>query len=253
MKRYIVAAGVAVLGVAGFAQAGSPFWINEIRVDQGGSDTDEYFEIQGTPGASLDGLWYIVIGDHSSDQGAGGNGSRSGQVEYALNLTGSSIPADGFFLAATSSFGTVLSGSVDLTASLIFENSDNVTHMLVRDFTGAQGDALDSGTPDGVIDVTPWSAVIDSISLIENFNPPATNQDEFDYSGQFGPGVGPDGNFVPGHVYRTNDGGSAWGVGLFDTVIGPGPNDTPGYSNVPTPGALALLGVAGLAGTRRRR
>ncbi|MCB9848990.1 MAG: hypothetical protein H6814_11315 [Phycisphaeraceae bacterium] len=249
MKRYIVAAGIATLGLAGMAHANG-IEINELRIDQTGTDTDEYFELTGTPGASLDGLWYIVIGDHGSDQGAGGPGSRSGQVEYALNLTGSTIPADGFFLCATSTFGTVLSGSVDLTAGLIFENSDNVTHMLVSGFTGAQGDALDLGTPDGIIDVTPWSSVLDSISLIENFNPPATNADEFDYSGQFGPGIGPDGAFVPGHVYRSNDGKSSWAIGAFEAVGG---QDTPGVSNVPTPGAVALLGLAGVAGIRRRR
>ncbi|MCB9848989.1 MAG: hypothetical protein H6814_11310 [Phycisphaeraceae bacterium] len=250
MKRYIVAAGIAALGFAGMAHANG-IQINEIRIDQTGSDTDEYFELVGTPGASLDGLWYIVIGDHSADQGAGGPGSRSGQVEYALNLTGSTIPADGFFLAASNTFGTALTGSVDLNVgTFAFENSDNVTHMLVSGFTGAQGDALDLGTPDGIIDVTPWSSVLDSISLIENFNPPATNADEFDYSGQFGPGIGPDGAFVPGHVYRSNDGKSPWAIGPFDIAVGV---DTPGTSNVPTPGAFALLGVAGVAGLRRRR
>jgi hypothetical protein len=257
MKRYLVAAGIAALGFAGLAQAGQPITINEVRIDQGGSDADEYFELNGAPGASLDGLWYIVIGDHGSTQGAGGNGSRSGAVEYALNLTGSTIPADGFFLAASNTFGAgAISGSVDLNVgTFAFENSDNVTHMLVRDFTGAQGDALDSGTPDGVIDVTPWSAVLDSISLVENAGPPGTNADEFDYTGQFGPGIGPDGNFVPGHIYRSNDGNSAWAIGLFsiDGGNGAGPLDSPGVSNVPTPGALALLGVAGVAGLRRRR
>ena len=37
--------------------------INEIRIDQPGTDNDEYFELLGEPNASLDGLTYIVIGD----------------------------------------------------------------------------------------------------------------------------------------------------------------------------------------------
>ena len=44
-------------------------FISEIRIDQSGADTDEYFELAGTPGASLDGLTYLVIGD-----GSGGSG-----------------------------------------------------------------------------------------------------------------------------------------------------------------------------------
>ena len=37
--------------------------INEIRVDQAGTDNDEYFELLGMPGESLDGLTYITTGD----------------------------------------------------------------------------------------------------------------------------------------------------------------------------------------------
>lgn len=260
MKRYIVAASVAALGIAGFAQGAR---INEVRIDQQGGDTDEYFELSGTPFESLDGLWYIVIGDHSSAQGNPDPGSRSGNVEFAINLTGSTIPADGFFLAASTTFGATLSGSVDLPVTFAFpnsfENGDNVTHMLVRDFSGLIGDALEIGQPDGTIDITPWSAVIDSISFIEKLTPDFES-DEFNYAGQFGPGIGPDGTFVPAHIYRSNDGSSPWAIGLFgdgtassNPTNGNGPFDSPGTSNIPTPGAFALLGLAGLAGTRRRR
>ena len=257
MKRYIVAAGIAAFGFAGLAQAGAPIRINEVRIDDGGSDDSEYFEISGTPGASLDGLFYVVIGDHSADQGAGGIGSRSGQVEKVIDLTGQTIPADGYFLAVTDAWGA-LSGDVDMVAGAanLFENGDNVTHMIVSGFTGAQGDALDLGTPDGVIDVTPWTSVLDSVSLIEKLVPDF-NSDEWNYAGDAGlgspAGIGPDGTFVPAHIYRTNDGDSAWAIGDFGNVNGAGPADSPGSSNVPTPGALALLGLAGVAGTRRRR
>ena len=33
--------------------------ISEIRIAQPGQDTDEYFELRGPPGASLDGVTYI--------------------------------------------------------------------------------------------------------------------------------------------------------------------------------------------------
>ena len=40
--------------------------INEVRIDQSGSDADEYFELAGPAGQSLTGLSYIVLGDSSA-------------------------------------------------------------------------------------------------------------------------------------------------------------------------------------------
>ena len=124
------------LCLTSFAAAQDPV-INEIRIDQPSSDDDEYFELAGVPSSSLDGLFYIVIGD-----GSGG----SGVVENVTDLAGSAMASSGYFVAAESSF-TI--GTADLVTSLNFENSDNVTHMLVRDFTGASGDDLDTDD-DGV-------------------------------------------------------------------------------------------------------
>ncbi|MHC4067821.1 MAG: hypothetical protein ACYSUI_25410, partial [Planctomycetota bacterium] len=67
--------------------------INEIRIDHFGADVDEYFELTGPASESLEGLTYVVIGD-ASGSGAGGG------IDAAVDLSGLSIPADGFFLAA---------------------------------------------------------------------------------------------------------------------------------------------------------
>jgi predicted extracellular nuclease len=180
--------------------------INEVRIDQPGTDVDEYFELAGPAGASLDGLTYLVIGD-----GTGG----SGVVEEVTDLSGSALAADGLFVAAESTFTL---GTADLVTDLNFENSDNVTHLLVRDFAGSNGDDLDTDD-DGVLDVTPWSEVVDLVALVEEENPPSST--EFHYGP---PSVGPDGSFVPGHVYWCEFG---WQIGAFG-----GGNDTPGDPNV---------------------
>ena len=44
--------------------------INEVRIDQSGSDADEYFELAGPAGQSLTGLSYIVLGDSSAGSGS---------------------------------------------------------------------------------------------------------------------------------------------------------------------------------------
>lgn len=187
--------------------------INEIRIDQGGGDSDEYVEISGPAGASLDGLSYVVIGD-----GTGG----SGVVEEVVDLSGATIGPDGNFLVASGDFRIGV-GEVDLVADLNFENSDNVTHLLVADFTGAPGDDLDTDD-DGTFDTVPWSEVVDGVALVESFGSGDAIYSETT--------VGPDGSFVPGHVYRSPDGGGAFQVGPFNPA---GLVDTPGFENDAAP------------------
>lgn len=187
------------------AQTSPSVTINEIRIDQPSTDNDEYFELFGVAGTSLNNLTYLVIGD-----GAGG----SGTIEAVASLAGQTIPASGFFVAAESSF-TI--GTADFTTNLNFENSDNVTHLLVANFTGTNGDDLDTND-DGTLDSTPWGSILDSVGLVEN------NTGELLYSDTL---VGPDGTFVPVHVYRCPDGSGNFEIGDFELGI----NDTPNGAN----------------------
>ena len=141
----------------------APPRINEIRIDQPGTDNDEYFELAGDAGTDLTGLSYLVIGD-----GIGG----AGVIEAVVDLGGTAIPASGFFVAAE---GTFSLGVADLTTSLNFENSDNVTHLVVDGFVGAAGDDLDTDD-DGILDSTPWSSVIDCVALVETPGPRPTGR-----------------------------------------------------------------------------
>ena len=62
--------------------------------------------------------------------------------------------------------------------------------------------------------------------------------------------VGPDGTFLPAGFYRVGDGSSNIAFLEFDQTPA---SATAGYANLPAPGALALLGLGGLATARRRR
>lgn len=219
-----------------FASSASAISINEIRIDQNGTNNDEYFELAGMPSESLGDLTYLVIGDVLGSNGP----AYSGSIECVVSLSGLSIPSDGYFLAAKSTFS--LGGSVDLTTSLNFENSDNVSHFLVKDFTGALGDDLDTDN-DGTLDVTPWSQVVDSIALVENTTIPLVLQEWW-----YGPTVGPDGANVPYHVYRQPNGSGSWQIGIANPT---GPLDTPGTANLPEPITLALFVIGGLMLRRR--
>jgi predicted extracellular nuclease len=196
--------------------AGSGITINEIRVDQPGTDNDEYFELAGEAGTSLDGLTYLVIGD-----GAAG----SGVIEEVTDLSGHSLDGSGFFVAADATLGI---GSADLTTDLNFENSDNVTHLLVDGFSGADEDDLDTDD-DGTLDSTPWTSVVDSVALIIS----AVSGDRV-----YSPVVlGPDGSFAPGYVYDCASDG--WQIGAFEIT-----DDTPGEINVcdaPPPAPIEVM------------
>ncbi|MDE0960873.1 MAG: hypothetical protein OSB09_08840, partial [Planctomycetota bacterium] len=188
-----------------------PPTIHEIRTDQPGGDNDEYFELAGFAQA-LDGLSYIVIGD-----GTGG----SGTIESVTDLTGQAMGGSGFWVAGESSMTLA---TPDMVTTLGFENSDNTTHLLVRDFTGASGDDLDTDD-DGVLDVEPWSEVVDGVALLENEIDPVTGNTsggELVYSSTT---AGPDGPFAPGHVEICN---GEWNVADFDPAAG---TDTPGAAN----------------------
>ncbi len=216
--------GLLGLGLGASAQA---ILINEIRIDQPGPDRDEYFELAGIAGESLDGLSYLVLGDSRK----GG----SGVIESVTSLNGLQLSASGYFLAAESSFS--LAPSVDLITSLQFENSDNVTHLLVRDFTARNGDDLDSND-DGLLDITPWTEILDSIALVESF----TRGEKIYSTTTIGSGNGN----VPAHVFREPSQRRTWQIGGAAIT-----DDTPGRANgvtaVPAPGTLALLAMGLLA------
>ena len=188
------------------AGAGIPpvITLTEIRIDQPGSDDDEYLEICGPPGSSLNNLTLIVLGDNN------------GEVENATSLAGQVIPTDGCLLVAESSFSM---GTPDFIASLNFENSDNLTFLLVENFTGMVGDDLDADD-DGVLDTpVPWTSIISEVALVET-----PGSGDAIYSSIT---VGPDGLFVPGHVALIN---GVWQIGTFDPAD-PNSIATPGSIN----------------------
>lgn len=243
-----------------------PVWakavqINEIRIDEPGTgDVNEYVELIGSPGESLDNVWYLVLGDHSSAGNPNANTDpnyRTGTVEYAINLTGFTIPNDGLFLIARSNlqidlFGLAPSDIDYLVDSIIFENSDNVTHLLVKGYTGTEVttpadqwgtlgvdiDPMDDGV---VVTPLPWAQTLDAIGLIEIPNEAVPGPEEFVYGELLGfQDIGPDRTFTPGHVFRgAND--SIWNIGQFTLIASSGTaldansKDTPGKPNNNSP------------------
>lgn len=214
--------------------------ITELRVDQQGSDTDEYFEIAGTPGMALTDWWFVAIGDSGTDPG--------GVVEMAVNLGKYALGSNGYFVGHEVTFGTAVFEdrmlSVDPAAahavigsgdSLNFENSDSVTYLLVRSFSGNVGLDLDPGN-DGTLDITPWAELADSVAFMRsNSTDPVyspVHVGPVDLSATGG---------MPPHAWWN---GTTWQVGAYASWQ----FDTPGTGPaVPAPAAApAVLAAAGL-------
>ncbi|MCE9620085.1 MAG: hypothetical protein K8R92_09245 [Planctomycetes bacterium] len=210
--------------------------LNEVRIDQQGTDNDEYAELSGEPGADLSSLTYLVIGDGTASL-------KSGVVECIIPLTGQTMPANGLFLITLKNTGGQdgiafgKAGNLQ-TDKLIFENNDNVTHIIVRNYTGnvAVGQDLDTND-DGVLDVTPWTAVVDGVAVCKTdaAAPPVSTTEEWWYT----PVVEAGGNVLrskadginpAAHVYRCSPQGS-WKNGFFDPVAA-------GAANLDSPSAV---------------
>lgn len=202
--------------------------INEVRIDQPGADDDEYIELAGDPNASLDGVSLLVVGD-----GAGG----SGTIETILSFGGVMLDGDGIALVG---HDTLTLGTTAYPARFSFENSDNLTFLLVSGFTGDAAQDLDTDD-DGVLDVTPWATLLDSISLVETTDPVNPGDDLYYGAVVVGPEETVDGFFfVPGQVWKCGN-SEDWNIGVFDPAsVDPAPTDTAGESNPDCAGETCL-------------
>ncbi|MAT42793.1 MAG: hypothetical protein CL609_10655 [Anaerolineaceae bacterium] len=184
-------------------------YLNEMQVSTTGTDW-EFFEIQGEPGTDLSSLTLIGIEADAGDS--------TGRIDKVISLSGQSIPADGFWVGINLLGATQYGITGDLTITdNSFENSTAV-YLLVQDFTGAQGNDLDSDD-DGVLDSFPWSFVLEGLSIRDS-------------SGDFNYGTaayGPDGSFLPSGIYRCPDAPvGAFSNSFLDFST---PDGTPGASN----------------------
>jgi len=147
--------------------------INEFSASTTGADV-EYVEIFGE--ADTDYSAYTVLEIEGDTTGAG-------VVDEVISL--GTTDADGFDLAA-------------LPANAL-ENG-TLSLLLVKNFTGALGDDLDTNN-DGAFDVTPWDSVVDAVSVSDG------GASDFTYGV---PALGPnyDGvsSFAPGGASRIPDG-----------------------------------------------
>jgi hypothetical protein len=277
MKKRTLSLFAGMLGMASASLFGVQ--INEVRIDEpGGTDSNEFIELKGDPGTSLDGYWYLVLGDHTSfgsDDGQNVPDKGGAVVEFAISLDGYTIPDDGLFLITTTDmqievFGLAITDVDMVLTTMNFENSDNVTHLLVKGYTGIEvtdfADQYDDlavdidDDDDGVPNTTlPWTELVDAIGIVEV--PNDASPEEYVYGTSLGgDDIGPDGSFTPGMIYRGSDDG-LWQIGEFNLLNEAGDglfagddfngaaSDTPGAPNPVSPPPVVTPSIGSFSPT----
>ncbi len=216
MKLTIAIAALA--GIATAANAGVT--INEVLGSTSGSDA-EFIELYNTTGAAIDMAgWTIELWD--SDADTAGFGQQDGGSTFSI--TGSIAAGGHYTLGNALSISTYGYAASQIIGANSIENGSYT--MVLRDATSAIVETF--FVMDNIADV----ANIAGAPIIPDFS------------------FGPDGSFLPAGFYRVGDGSANIGLLEFGQ---PSPSATPGSANIPAPGALALLGLGGLATARRRR
>lgn len=219
MLKYLLT--VSILCSAAIAVADVRF--NELLINvPGGSDSGlEYFELLSTVGGAetLDGLTFITI---EGDLGFNDPANDPGRLDEALDLSGNSTGTNGFFLWAEDDLPLVPTPPTETVVARgdVNMENDNNTYLLVRGYDGtAIGNDLDTND-DGVLDLFPWTEVVDVVGMSEGTDDPAEIGNVYNYAEQLG-GTGftnthlsgnfpPDG-FTPDAIFRPAG---------FDTWVG---------------------------------
>lgn len=191
--------------------------INEFSASTVGTDV-EYIEIFGQPNTDYSAYTILEIE---------GEGAAAGTIDEVLSV--GVTDAAGFWLG-------------DLDANTLENGTLNL--LLVTGFTGALNQDLDANN-DGVFDVTPWSAVVDSVAVN------AGGAGDLTYGTPvLGPNYDGLSNFAPGGASRIPDGfdtesPSDWVRNDFDLAGIPSFSGTPVTGEaINTPGAPNQVFVA---------
>lgn len=263
-KLFAVLFGLSAIGFIQSVQGA--ITLNEIFINPPGTDNgQEFIEIRSTTGGveSMSGLSLIILE---------GDGASPGLVDVVLNLSAFSTGTNGLFLwrdAASTINPTAEAGTVINVADFApdLENG-SFTFLIVSGFTGTVTQDLDTNN-DGIVDVTPWTSVIDAVGFIENDG--AAN---VAYAASLGfTNLGPDAGFNADVLLRD----STTGTWLFGDVLGTNPGGpytmdptlgrssfgalgtetvTPGGANfttVPEPSRTLFLGLSFVGFVVRRR
>lgn len=179
--------------------------LSEIRTHQLERDGKQFVEIAGPPRSTLDGLWLLVVSRGTAKTG-------SGVVELAIDLSGAALDRSGYFVMGSKPrlYGKRMNRVLDHE----FAIHHNSTHLLVRGFSGNEGDDLDPEDV-GTLSVQPWSELVDALALLST-EPADESTGGWGYSDQtMGPYIEDE---IPVLVYRDPFDQWAWKPSVGESI-----------------------------------
>ncbi|MCA8955914.1 MAG: hypothetical protein KDC87_07560 [Planctomycetes bacterium] len=222
----------ASLALASLASA-QTIQINEIYASHAGTDTDEFIELKGTPNMKLDGYMVLVVE---------GEGTGAGTLDRAWDLTGLTMPNDGYFVLGDD---TVTNVDFKLGASNAIENGTETFYLVKTTNQTAIIGAVNSNLdPDGDLKTTipTLATIVDIVAMVGG----GATDKVYDGATK----VGPDGTFFPAGIYRAADATWCGGFLDFDNTANTNAPRTPGAINtlVCAPSTASVVGMSCLTG-----
>ncbi len=176
--------------------------INEIFASMTGVDDQEYIELIGTPGMSLDGYMVLVVE---------GDAPLNGILDRAWDLTGFSVPSDGYFVMADP-LVTTMDYDISVTGpDNNIENGTQTYYLLWTDdtllITSLLGTDLDTDL-DLVTDLNTLPSTVNFIETVGVYDPDGTA--DFLYDGALGLGPDMSGPYLPAGIFKPLDDPNGW-------------------------------------------
>lgn len=206
--------------------------LNEIYVSHSGTDDQEYVELIGAPGASLDNLMILIV--------EGDAGSSVALLDRAWDLSGNVIPADGYFVVGGDAVPDL---DLSVGATNLIENGSDTFYLLEAADVAAVSALLGTDVrTDPLLTTTvipTLGTVLDSVALIDG--------DAGDLVFDGAVTYGPDGSFLPAGIFRGYDAPNNWCPNIFldfDDVANLAEVRTPGGQNVNCDSAINEYCVA---------
>jgi hypothetical protein len=181
----------------------APVHLNEIFANHVGVDNQEFIELFGRPGYSLDFHMVLIVE---------GDGSAVGVLDKAWVLTAHTMPSDGYFVLGNTAVANL---DFDIGVGNQIENGTQSIYLVnaasqagVDTIVAMLGQDLDPDK-DGVTEILSLSKVMDGVGICDDDMPSGDKV----YDGL--PMVGPDSALLPAGIFRDGDFNAGWQKTFF--------------------------------------
>ncbi len=233
--------GISALTLSAAAQAQIAF--NEIYVSHSGTDFFEFIELKGPANASLDNIVVCVVEGE-------GSLANQGTLDRAWDLTGFTIPADGYFVLGLAGVATrdfqIFGPNAGTPDQDALENGTETFYLIdagsnanVLAIQALLGTDIDPDN-DGITTLPTLGTFLDLVGLADGgINTGTPLETIFDGA----PVQGPDTNFLPAGIFRGLDFPNAWCPEYldFNEPANQFQPRTPGTLNSACPSAVTIV------------